>query len=68
MSRTFRISVDRSLCVGSDLCTHTAPNTFRIDMDGYSSVVDPEGDPVDAIRRASRECPVHAIRIEEEQR
>lgn len=63
MTKPPHITVDHSLCVGSDLCTHTAPATFAIDADGYAEVIDPAGDPLEAILVAAHECPVHAIEV-----
>jgi ferredoxin len=59
-----KLAVDKGLCIGSDLCTHTAPATFEIKGDGYAGVFDPPGDQDEAIMLAARECPVRAILVD----
>jgi ferredoxin len=59
------IVVDRELCMGSGMCIVYAPATFAHDDETKAVVVDPEGDPIDAIRNAMQACPTSAIRIEE---
>jgi len=50
--------------MGSGMCIVYAPNTFAHDDETKAVVVDPQGDPIDAIRNAVQACPTSAIRIE----
>jgi len=38
-----------------------APNTFELNDEGVSEVIDPEGDDEDAIQEAIDSCPMEAI-------
>jgi len=58
------ISVDRELCMGSGLCIVYAPNTFAHDDEAKAYVVDPHGDPIDALRTAVEACPTGALRLQ----
>ena len=55
------IVVDRELCMGSGMCIVYAPNTFAHDDETKAVVMDPAGDPIDAIRNAVQACPTSAI-------
>jgi ferredoxin len=57
------IVVDRELCMGSGMCIVYAPNTFGHDDDTKAVVIDPAGDPIDAIRNAVQACPTSAITL-----
>jgi ferredoxin len=57
------IVVDRELCMGSGMCIVYAPNTFAHDDDTKAVVIDPAGDPIDAIRNAVQACPTSAITL-----
>jgi ferredoxin len=57
------IVVDRELCMGSGMCIVYAPSTFAHDEETKAVVVDPAGDPIEAIRNAVQACPTSAIRI-----
>lgn len=59
-----RIVVDRDRCIGSGNCSFYAPNTFDLDEQLKSVVVDPAGDDPGDVRAAIEGCPVDAIRIE----
>ena len=59
------LSIDRELCLGSGMCIVYAPNTFAHDEHAKAIVVNPEGDPIDAIRTAASGCPTSAIQIKE---
>ena len=66
MNERRRIVVDRERCIGSGNCSFYAPNTFELDDELKSVVVDPGGDdPADA-RAAVEGCPVNAISIRDE--
>jgi len=60
---TWSVEVDRELCMGSGMCIVYAPNTFEHDGDTKAVVVDPAGDPIDAIRNAVQACPTGALRL-----
>ncbi len=57
------IVVDRELCMGSGMCIVYAPNTFAHDDETKAVVIDPAGDPIEAIRNAAQACPTSAIRL-----
>ena len=57
------IVVDRELCMGSGMCIVYAPNTFAHDDETKAVVIDPAGDPIDAILNAVQACPTSAIKI-----
>jgi ferredoxin len=58
-----RIVVDRQRCIGSGNCCFYAPNTFDLDDELKSVVVDPGGDDAADVRAAVEGCPVNAISI-----
>ena len=58
-----RIEVDRDRCMGQGTCEFYAPNTFALDEDGISTVVDPEGDPEEKVLLAAQGCPTQAISV-----
>jgi ferredoxin len=58
-----RIVVDREVCIGSGNCCFYAPNTFDLDDELKSVVVDPAGDNPADVRAAAEGCPVNAISI-----
>lgn len=57
------IRVDRTLCMGSGQCCWYAPNTFDQDDETIAIVIDPQGDPEEAIRTAVDSCPTRAISV-----
>jgi ferredoxin len=60
---TWSIEVDRELCMGSGMCIVYAPGSFEHDEHTKAVVVDPPGDPIDAIRNAVQACPTSALRL-----
>ena len=56
-----RVVVDRTKCIGTGNCSFYASKTFDLDDDNKAIVVDPEGDAVEAIKRAVAECPTRAL-------
>lgn len=58
-----RIEVDLHRCVGSSICVLTAPRTFALNPDGQSTVLHPEGDPLETILEAAEGCPTMAITV-----
>ena len=57
------IEIDRDVCMGSGMCIVYAPATFAHDDETKAIVVDPTGDPIDAIRNAVQACPTSALRL-----
>ena len=57
------IKVDRDLCMGSGMCIVYAPGTFAHDDETKAVVIDPAGDPIEAIRNAVQACPTSAITL-----
>jgi len=49
--------------MGSGMCIVFAPNTFTHDDQAKAVVVDPEGDPIDAVRNAVEACPTSALQL-----
>jgi len=66
MNERRRIVVDRERCIGSGNCSFYAPNTFELDDELKSVVVDPGGDDPADVRAAVEGCPVNAISIQDE--
>lgn len=60
-----RISIDPDRCMGSGSCTFHAPGTFDVGDDNVAVVLDPAGDPPDAVRRAADGCPTQAITVDD---
>jgi ferredoxin len=58
--------VDQTLCISCGLCTEVAANTFELDENNLSRVIDPTGDPEEVIQEAIDSCPVEAISWEED--
>ena len=58
-----RIEVDRGLCIGSGDCVEAAPAVFELDGEDKARVIDPDGDAVDDVVEAARNCPVAAILV-----
>jgi ferredoxin len=59
------VTVDRERCLGSGMCIVYAPGTFAHDAEAKAVVVNPSGDPLDAIRNAVEACPTSALHIDE---
>ena len=57
--------VDPDLCTGCELCVDIAPDTFQMNEEDISEVVNPQGDNEDAIQEAIDSCPSEAISWEE---
>ncbi|MEU0024331.1 ferredoxin [Streptomyces sp. NPDC006335] len=59
----WHVEVDRSLCIGSAQCVHTAPDGFRLDTARQSHPAGPETDANEKVLAAAENCPVEAIVI-----
>lgn len=60
---SFRIEIDRELCIGTGNCVFHAPQVFDQDDEGRSIVLDLHALPEEKVRFAADSCPVGAIRI-----
>jgi ferredoxin len=58
----WRITVDRSTCIGSAVCVGTVPNRFKL-VDDKSSPVDDVIEPDDEVVGAAESCPMEAILV-----
>ncbi|MFC8432305.1 ferredoxin [Streptomyces sp. NPDC057253] len=63
MGDRWHVEVDRSLCIGSAQCVHTASDAFHLDTARQSHPTDPETDANEKILAAAENCPVEAIMI-----
>ncbi len=63
----FRVVVDRDLCQGHAVCESEAPGVFSVSKKGELSILveTPTEDRRAVVEAAVRECPTHALRIEE---
>ncbi len=54
--------------MGNAVCVSIAPTAFLIDDEGYAEVVveHPDGDLVELVARAARQCPTNAIFLDVE--
>jgi ferredoxin len=65
MSRTLRVWVDHTACVGNSMCETIATKSFRLNEKRQSEAIDPPGDDEAAILEAAENCPVSAIFVED---
>jgi ferredoxin len=65
MAKQLRITVNHNKCVGNAMCVTFAPQTFALNDNRQSAVVDPGGDPELMILEAAESCPVSAITVED---
>jgi ferredoxin len=59
----YKIVLDRDKCMGDGNCADLAPETFAIDGDDRSFVLDPGGNWPEYILRAAKDCPADAISL-----
>lgn len=57
-----RIEINQGTCIGVACCRAEASNTFDV-IDNKSEVVDPSGDPLEAILEAAQRCPTQSITV-----
>lgn len=57
------VEIDRDVCMGSGMCIVYAPGTFEHDDETKAVMIDPPGDPLDAVRTAVQACPTGALRL-----
>jgi len=58
--------VDQDECIGCGTCPEMAPKTFAMNDEEKAVVINPAGDPEDAIQEAIDNCPSEAISWEGE--
>ncbi len=63
MAGKLAVSVDLDVCVGNAMCPHLASKSFALNDDRQSQVIDPNGDPREAVMEAAEACPVSAITV-----
>ena len=56
------IEVDRTMCLGTGMCTSIAPDRFRLDG-GTATPVDRAVEADDAVIDAAESCPMEAILV-----
>lgn len=75
---TYKVKVDRALCIGAATCVVIAPKTFELDGEGKAVILKKDGtktsnevnysdinDSEENILNAAKSCPVDAIIIVE---
>ncbi|MGH3900940.1 MAG: ferredoxin [Pseudonocardiaceae bacterium] len=65
MSAQWKLTVVRAVCIGSGLCTGTAPRYFQLGPDRRSHPVSSLIDPDKEVLDVAISCPVEAITITE---
>ena len=63
-----KVSIDHEVCTGHGRCYTLAPDVFDSDDAGYGEVKTPDVpvDLMDQARTGERNCPEHAVRVEED--
>ncbi|MEU3183391.1 ferredoxin [Streptomyces sp. NPDC006923] len=64
MPDNWRLTVDRSRCVGSTICVSTAPGEFALESDGQSRAERAVLPADERVMRAAELCPLEAISVE----
>lgn len=62
MSGSWRLNVDKGLCIGSGICAATAPEHFEL-VDGVARPLAEVVDPAEPARDAADSCPMEAIAV-----
>jgi ferredoxin len=63
MNAELEIRIDRDRCAGTANCEFWAANTFEVDDENKSTVIDVDSDPLDDVLAAARGCPTAAIQV-----
>ncbi len=61
MSKKWKITIDRDLCIGAASCVALAMKTFELDSENKAVVLEGDGDPPDLVKLAAESCPTKAI-------
>ena len=61
--KKYKIDVNHDQCVGDGQCRETAPDTFKLDPDGRSVVINEAGDEPAQILTAAEQCRLDAITL-----
>jgi len=65
--RSYKVWVDRNLCIGAATCVAVAPKTFQLDSEAKAVILETsDQDTIETIIEAAKACPVAAIIIEDE--
>ncbi len=61
-----KVSIDRDVCTGCELCVTTCPDAFEMGDDGLAK---PKSEQVaagmeEAVKEAAANCPVECIKVE----
>ena len=64
---SYKITIDRTLCVGFGDCVDAAPDAFELDGEGIAVFVKPETVDPDQLIEACRICPVDALIVVDEE-
>ena len=57
------VRVDRTRCIATQSCIHTAPGVFELDDVRIATVIDPEAEPLEVVLEAAENCPTGAIAV-----
>ena len=60
---SYRVLIDKNLCIGSAMCVAIAPGRFVLDERQRSGPVEAEIDPDELVRDAAASCPSEAISL-----
>jgi ferredoxin len=56
-----KIEVDKDKCISVASCVELAAETFKLDDEGKSEVINKDGNDYEAQLEAAKSCPVNAI-------
>ncbi len=65
MGDELRVAVDHNRCVGSTMCVQVASETFALNQEGQSIVIDPNGASREQVLDAAEQCPMEAITVDD---
>ena len=60
-----RVAVDHNRCVGSTMCVQVAGETFALNEERQSIVIDPSGASREQVLDAAEQCPQEAITVDD---
>jgi len=61
MVKTWKVTIDRDLCIGAASCVALAMKTFALDSENKAVVLEGEGDMPEMVKLAAESCPTKAI-------